>query len=519
MSDITQTGQYRPDPPQKSPSGGKKWLFLLIGVLVLAAVAVTVLLLIPKDETPDERPRKEKIAALIGDHELSIAEANYFYIDHIQNAYQNWYSMYGENTGAYSLLILGLDLAKPLGEQRHPEKDVTWAEFMINEAMRDAAATYALYDAARAEGFVLSEEALFAVKEDISEYEHRAQLLGYRDLRGYLQALYHSRASEESFEDYLILRATAKAYQSHKESSLQYDIEELRAYEADRYHRFSTFSYCQYFISTDLFLPDGTENRTPEEMQKAQESAQKLAGDLARSKADTQEALDAVISKKCPGPGSSDAYTDVPFEQVPATLADWLCYEDRHQGDTTLIAAPQDENGFCAGYYVVMFQSRNENTMPLVNVRHILFRIADGASASEKQSACDRATNVFDIYINGERTEASFAALAAEHSDDTASIASGGLYTEIYPGQMVPGFSEWCFDEQRAAGDVGIVETEYGYHILYFCGPCDRTYRDYLIAQQMRSLDYLAWYESILTGTCVSNVDYDYFHTGYILAP
>ena len=35
---------------------------------------------------------------------------------------------------------------------------------------------------------------------------------------------------------------------------------------------------------------------------------------------------------------------------------------------------------------------------------------------------------------------------------------------------MVTSFNDWVFDETRKAGDVGIVETEYGWHIIYFIG-------------------------------------------------
>ena len=35
---------------------------------------------------------------------------------------------------------------------------------------------------------------------------------------------------------------------------------------------------------------------------------------------------------------------------------------------------------------------------------------------------------------------------------------------------MVGAFNDWCFDEARFPGDSGIIETEYGYHIMYFVG-------------------------------------------------
>ena len=49
------------------------------------------------------------------------------------------------------------------------------------------------------------------------------------------------------------------------------------------------------------------------------------------------------------------------------------------------------------------------------------------------------------------------------YSADTGSNTNGGLYTEVYQGQMVTEFNDWCFDESRQPGDTGIVYNEGGY--------------------------------------------------------
>ena len=77
---------------------------------------------------------------------------------------------------------------------------------------------------------------------------------------------------------------------------------------------------------------------------------------------------------------------------------------------------------------------------------------------------------ILDQWLNGEKTEESFAALANEKSRDPGSNTTGGLYTGITVGQMVPEFEAWCFDASRKAGDYGIVRTSLGYHIMYYVG-------------------------------------------------
>lgn len=121
---------------------------------------------------------------------------------------------------------------------------------------------------------------------------------------------------------------------------------------------------------------------------------------------------------------------------------------------------------------------------PMVNVRHILISpeqttgedgapvITDEAwAAAEKQ-----ANDLYEQWKSGEATEESFAALAGEHTQDPGSMATGGLYENVYPGQMVPEFNDWCFAEGRKTGDSGIVKTSYGFHIMFYVSQADQPF-------------------------------------------
>ncbi len=113
----------------------------------------------------------------------------------------------------------------------------------------------------------------------------------------------------------------------------------------------------------------------------------------------------------------------------------------------------------------------------LIDVRHILVCPKGGTkdeygqttySQKEWDDCLTEAEALLKKWRDGEATEASFAALASEFTEDPGSQSSGGLYTYVYEGQMVPAFNDWCFDESRQYGDTGIVKTNYGYHIMYF---------------------------------------------------
>ncbi len=117
---------------------------------------------------------------------------------------------------------------------------------------------------------------------------------------------------------------------------------------------------------------------------------------------------------------------------------------------------------------------------PMVTVRHILIQPTEtdeeGAYTDDAWSEAEAQINdIFAEWEDGEQTEDAFSALATQYSVD-GSASSGGLIEDIYPGATVENFNDWCFDDARKVGDVAIVQTEYGYHIIYFSSVSDTVY-------------------------------------------
>ena len=112
-----------------------------------------------------------------------------------------------------------------------------------------------------------------------------------------------------------------------------------------------------------------------------------------------------------------------------------------------------------------------------VDVRHILIHPQGGTedengtvtySEAEWEQCRMKAQELLDKWQAEDGTEEGFAQYAMNYTEDPGSMSTGGLYTDVYVGQMVEPFENWCFDESRQYGDTGLVQSNYGYHIMYF---------------------------------------------------
>ncbi|MBQ9762539.1 MAG: peptidylprolyl isomerase [Oscillospiraceae bacterium] len=204
---------------------------------------------------------------------------------------------------------------------------------------------------------------------------------------------------------------------------------------------------------------------------------------------------------------------DVLYSKISSVMQEWLRDEARKNGDITAIPyetsttnSEGKEIKTLKGYYVVLFLDSTDNNFALANVRHILVAFEGGTknsstgqttySESEKNAAKEKAQKLLDEWKAGAATEDSFAELANKNSDD-GDGTTGGLYEDVYPGQMVTNFNDWCFDESRKTGDTGLVESEYGYHVMFYVGDSEELYRDYMITNDKLSEDVEAWQKAL----------------------
>ena len=513
-------------------------IFVVAIAIVLVAGIIIAGVTMYKNSGIKER---NTIAAVIDDYEINSVEMNYFYADALQSNYQNWASTYGDSMSLY-LSLMGLDITKPLSEQVY-EDGVTWGDYFVDIALNSAKSSHLLSEKAKAEGFTLTEDSQSMLDETMNMLPTYATLAGYPDAESYLRAMYGSGATLETYRDYCEKTALASDYYNAFADTLVIDDAAIRAYEADKYHEFSSFSYAFYTISYSHFLTGGTEDENgnityTEEENEAARAAAKAAAEAIPQCSSVDE-LNAAIAAL---PANSNAltectiYDNVLFDTLNSNVRDWMSDSSRKSGDYTLAvneSTVTDENGnettAINSYTAYVFLGRNDNTELMANVRHILVNFEGGTtdengtttySDAEKAAALEKAENLLDQHQANGGTEEAFAALATENTDDVASASTGGLYEDIAPGQStyVESFTNWAVDPSRQVGDTGIIESKYGYHVMYYIGDDELSYRDSMIRDEILDTSLNEWYEGIMASAEITEKDTSLLNKDAVLA-
>lgn len=171
----------------------------------------------------------------------------------------------------------------------------------------------------------------------------------------------------------------------------------------------------------------------------------------------------------------------------------------RQAGDITYYVSSDNETIYI--FYATGTPYRDETKS--ASVRHILVKFPETTtSASEEPVSGEETSEVEDVTVSADTKEQCkkeaesiladyqtyikenldgkadgeyFGELASELSDDTASASEGGLIEGLRnDGTYVTAFEDWVFSEgefageERTVGSTAIIETEYGYHVMFY---------------------------------------------------
>ena len=432
--------------------------------------------------------QRSRAAVTIDGEKYTVGDVSYYYY----TAYQNFMT---SGYGSYFI-----DTSKPLNSQTCIlDSTMTWADYFKNEAVETMKLVHAAAKAAKADGMKLGDEEKKSMQANIDYLKEVAAANNY-SYKGYLTAMYGSYMTPATFESNMELSILANMYTTAHYDSLVYTDDEILAYYEEHKNNFDTVDGAYITISgkpeTKKDDEGNTIDPTDEEKAAALETAKTVADTLLAgyNAGDDLEALADAL--KATYTGSSElTYTG------STTAMDWLFDEARTAGDAEIILDKENST-----YYVLVFNSREREDALDYNIRHILITeanldLAEGEKAGEGEVLLAAQT----ILDKWDGTEEHFAELAKEYTQDTGSVATGGLYENVMKGDMVAAFNDWCYEEGRKAGDTGIVESSYGQHIMYFVGYGSNEYWKAACSEEMANAAYTEW-ETALRGSVEADV-------------
>lgn len=466
LGDSTGAGK-----PKKKQDDKAKFRKNSIAVLIVIAIVLAVSLAIKSNVMYN------KFAAVkVGGYSFSAAEYNFQFNTVLYQTYSNITAYYGEN--AKSLL----DTSKPLDQQKYSETQ-TWADYFRETSLSSLQQTAILLDGAKSANLKLSDDTKKEIDTIIDGYKKTYKNNGYASLNAFLEYNFGKGMTESVLRKSLEDQFLASNYKKQLDSKT-YKSEELEEYYSKNKDSLDAITYRQYFVTADKDLEDGKSSDA------ALAAAKATAEKIAAAKSEDEFAnlvyqyapADQKDTYSKPSATLNNSQRSSTFSSITSA---WLLDASRKKGDTTVAKAD-------TGYFAVYFVNRSDNKYNVKKVRHILISVSDFKDTAKADEALKKANSLLDTFKSGDKTETSFATLAKENSADEGS--EDGYY-EVYRGRMVPEFENWSFDSSRKTGDTGIVKSDYGYHIIYFIGDGDQ-YRNVLAAQEKRTNDYNAWFES-----------------------
>ena len=468
---------------------------ILYGVIAGVFVIVAAVLLVYNSGVL----QRSATAVTINGEKYTAGQVEYFYANVKSSLLKSGYaSFYGIDTSkSLDQQVVSDTMKTALGIE--DEGDVTWEQYVRDTAVKQLAMYVLTAQEAEANGMGADEHTQEELDATMEELNAAAKQNGY-STKTYLKLIYGKNMTVDTFKEMVQLVDVATHYQSHYAEELTYTVSDLETYYQGNKSSFDVASYeSLYFKGTADSTKDDDGNTvepTDEENTAAKElAAANAAAALERYK--NGEDLKTIAENY----DNATYYSQDAGSKGSGALADWLFDSARQSGDCDVVDS--DPNT-----YVILFHSVGRQTYNTVDVRHILFQ-PDTTGLDSKSETYDadlqvrrdeakaKAEDALAQWKAGDATEDSFAALANELSEDGGSNTNGGLYTEVYKGQMVTEFNDWCFAEGRKTGDTGIVFNENtGYHVMYFVGE-DTPYWKVEVRNKLTENDFNAWVDGL----------------------
>lgn len=461
---------------------------VLTTVLSVVIVAILVVLGVFFFTTPNNKELMNpgNVAAKFGKTNVSVGMYNYYY-----NGVKNNYIRYAQN--GYIELDPNSDYSTQYTVDKEGNK-ISWLDLFKKDTESQLQYVVAFYEAGVAEGLKLTEKEQESIEQEIKNIEKQAseEKVSVND---YLAKHYAKNFGVETLRKTREQFYIANDYYNQKFINEKVDTEKFEDYFKENKNRYYSTKFACVEMTFDA--------KDKESAEKSKELAKKYCSevtDLKSLKAIIPEASSDLIQKYI-----DNGYFETKEDAVKALessiemtksgaelesnfgkeITDWLMSDETAVGSTNYYL--DEEYGFI---YIFLKTGEPEfDETEVYSVRHILVtpKSENESEAEETENpakkeyteeewktALDNANAILNEYNSGDKTESSFAVLAEAKSDDVESTSLGtrgfygGAIEGTHLGEMVPEFEGWATDKERKYGDVDIVKSQFGYHIMFF---------------------------------------------------
>ncbi|MCR4595063.1 MAG: peptidyl-prolyl cis-trans isomerase [Clostridiales bacterium] len=493
---------------KKSPkfSRAKKRLGKVIAVILVVALCLGAVGGILNFFGTPQRLIKISVA----DKKLSftMAEFNYYYFDSWNNvyaiAYQNEqnYAQYGYGEGG-GKMATGYDYEKSPSSQEYKSeyedmvgvkiedlhvkegKTPMWDDVIKYLAVRSMIIDK--YGALKAKeaGLEITEDQQNEIDDQIESIREKAAESDY-SLDRYLRNSFGNGINEKVFRTILEQSSLSTTYFTKVKDDLENSTTEkdLEAKYKEHPENYNIVTTRLYQFTTDI-----KDDADDDAIKAAYKETKAKADEFKKAVTDEKSFVDlaAAAIKSSGGSTDTDAdeatlcdnYKKADFDASSEKMGEWVFSKDRKVGDVGVF-----DIGDGTYSVVMMVELPHKDKSPVSSdVRHILFKFPDPdgtttdskgnsvVSDAQKRATKAEAEKILEEYKK-DPTEKNFIALTNKHTDDVDSDGkpnNGGLYENVTKdGQYAKPFTNWALDTSHKSGDVEIIESDYGYHIMYF---------------------------------------------------
>ncbi len=393
----------------------------------------------------------------ISTENFTVDNAIFSYYFH--SAYQSFMSQYGEIVS-----YLGLDTTKSLKTQTCTlaGEDTTWFKYFSDQAVNELKTVLVFCEEAKARGIELEDSDYDMIDAYIDSMDEQAKAAGYTK-SFFIKMMYGNGVKEKDVRRALELSALYSKCYNAMVAEYVYTEEDHDAYVKENPDTLLHYSYAKLSMSTKDGMVEG--DVTAEVLASFKDKF-KAVKNYEEFEEVAHDYLENHAYKNYTDKTEDDIHAEIhamTVEDEMYAAGDFADWAKSSEAKVNGVFCSESEDGTALDAYILLSKPALAEYNS-VNVRHILLTTETYETI---EAAKAKGEELLAQWKAGEATAASFGALATEFSEDGA---AEGLYENVLKGDMVDSFNDWIFADDRAVGDTGIIESDYGIHVMYMDG-------------------------------------------------